>query len=318
MPVRIIAFSCAALATGAGLLVIAGCSNSGAAGTASGSAAQHAAAVPAPAAAGRAAPAFNAAGKGAGAKDQSTRLAPANRSIIYTASMTIKVADAQRAAASAMNDAAAAGGYTAGEQAQLNRSKRQRQLVNLTVKVPVASYHTALSQLAALGKPTSETQQSTDVTQQVADVGSRVTSQEDAIAQLRALLRRAGSIPSLLQVQQQIASDESSLEALQAQQRALSRETTYATITLMLLGPKPHAVVHHHRGANHNFVSGLGAGWRALRHVTTAVLTGLGAALPFLIVIAILGGAGYAGWRRRAHRGTGTTGTSGTTPREAG
>jgi hypothetical protein len=209
-----------------------------------------------------------------------------------------------------MNDVSASGGYTAGEQARLNRSSRQT--VGLTLKVPVATYRTALAALARLGNTTAENQQSEDVTQQVADVGSRVTSQQDAIAALRTLLKRAGSIPSLLEVQQQISADTSSLEALQAQQRALNKETSYATINLLLVGPRPHpAAGAHHHGASHNFFSGLGAGWRALRHVTAAVLTALGAALPFLAVIAILGGLGYAGWRRRSGR-------RGTTPREAG
>ena len=52
---------------------------------------------------------------------------------------------------------------------------------------------------------------------------SRVTSAQDAITQLQALLKRAGSVSSLLSVQEQINAQESGLEALQAQQRALAR-----------------------------------------------------------------------------------------------
>jgi hypothetical protein len=213
------------------------------------------------------------------------------------------VTSATKAAATATNYVTGAGGYTAGEQAQLSPSRQQRQTVSMTLKVPQADYGAALSQLSRLGQEKSLQQQSTDVTQQVADVASRVTSEQDAIASLRGLLKRAATVTGLLQVQQQISGDEASLEALQAQQRALDRETSYATISLLLLGPKPHAVVHHrHHAGHHGFAGGLASGWRGLGHATTWVLTVLGAVLPFAAAVVVLGGAGYLLWRRFARR----------------
>ncbi|MGH3399360.1 MAG: DUF4349 domain-containing protein [Streptosporangiaceae bacterium] len=210
---------------------------------------------------------------------------------------------ATKAAATATNYVTGAGGYTAGEQAQLSPSRQQRQTVRMTLKLPQADYGAALSQLSRLGQEKSLRQQSTDVTQQVADVASRVTSEQDAIASLRGLLKRAATVTGLLQVQQQISGDEASLEALQAQQRALDRETSYATISLLLLGPKPHAVVHHRHHAGHRgFVGGLSSGWRGLGHATTWVLTVLGAVLPFAAAVVVLGGAGYLLWRRFGRR----------------
>jgi hypothetical protein len=142
------------------------------------------------------------------------------------------------------------------------------------------------------------------VTQEVADVNSRVTSEQDAIVQLRTLLRKAGTVSGLLQVQQQIATDQSGLEALQAQQRALDHEVSYATITALLLGPRPHHVARHRKHHEAGFVGGLDSGWHGLRHTTSAVLTGLGLVLPFLAVVGVIGGLGFAGWRRAARRRT--------------
>jgi Domain of unknown function (DUF4349) len=88
----------------------------------------------------------------------------------------------------------------------------------------VTSYPAALGQLAGrLGTQLSLRQQAQDVTEQVADLNSQVTSYEAAIAQLRALLTHAGSVGDLLSVQNQINVEESSLESMQAQ-RALSHE----------------------------------------------------------------------------------------------
>jgi Domain of unknown function (DUF4349) len=316
MPPRITAVSWAVLLTGAGLLIAAcsGAASSSGSGASSADAPRSAAralsgtnghnaagsaAVPAPAGA----QGFGSA-SGGSATATGARLLPVSQSIIMTASLTVRVTSASQAAAAAASYVSGAGGYTAGEQAQLSPSGRQRQTVSMTLKVPQAGYGAALSQLARLGRETLLQQQSTDVTQQVADVASRVTSQQDAIAQLRSLLKRAGTVSGLLQVQQQISSDESSLEALQAQQRALDRETSYATISLLLVGPRPHAVVHHHHHARHRggFLGGLTSGWHGLGHATTWLLTVLGAVLPFAAAVAVLGGAGLLLWRRLARR----------------
>jgi hypothetical protein len=192
------------------------------------------------------------------------------------------------------------GGYTAAERARAAGSHRTPPQVRLTLKVPVAAYPAALAHLAGLGHQAALSQQSRDVTQQVADVSSRVTSEQAAITQLRALLKRAGNVSGLLQVQQQIAGDTSNLEALQAQQRALDHETSYATITAVLLGPRAAPVVRH-RHAHGGFVGGLDSGWHGLRAATAWVLHGLGVILPFLLLVVLLGGLGWA-WRRRIRR----------------
>jgi hypothetical protein len=312
-PARIIAGSCAVLLSGAGLL-LAGCSATNGTSSAGTSSAGSGAARGAhgPAEMGPVASQPGAAHKAANglAASSAALLAPSGKSIIYTANLTVLVRDAPAAAARAAAAVAAAGGYTAGEQARTSQARpRQRPRVNLTLKVPVAAYAATLRRLSGLGRQTSLSQQSVDVTQQVADVGSRVTSERAAIVQLRALLRRAGSVTDLLQVQNQIASDESSLEALLAQQRSLDHETTYATISMLLLGPGPHAARHHHQRW-HGFLGGLGAGWRGLGHAVAWVLTAVGLILPFAVIIGILGGLGYALWRRYARRQA--------TPKEAG
>ena len=121
------------------------------------------------------------------------------------------------------------------ENTALNRAHPDQSTVSLQLKIPVASYQRRARRAVqrwAPGRPSPSTPQ--DVTQTVADVTSRVASAQAAIAQLRKLLARAGSVSSLLDVQNQINTDEASLEALQAQQRALAHETTYATINLLL------------------------------------------------------------------------------------
>jgi hypothetical protein len=214
--------------------------------------------------------------------------------------MTIRSADVSRATAQATRIASAAGGYVASENAERGRGRHGGPLVHLELKVPAAAYPRVLAELSGgqLGTRVSLTQHAQDVTQAVADTSSRVASARAAISQLRALLGRAGSVGSLLAVQDQINAQESGLEALEAQQRALSRETSYATVTLVLAARHAAVATRHRRGGG--FVRGLAGGWHALVMVVWAVLTGLGAALPFAVPIALAGWLGY--WLRRRLR----------------
>jgi hypothetical protein len=315
-PLRTTALACAALTSGAALL-LAGCSGGSSGGSPSaalppahGTVSNGAAAAPVPAA-GRA-PASS-----SSPASHAAQLALASQSIIYTASITIQTKNVTQAATRATGIATAVGGYVSSEQAAINLRDPASSTVSLQLKIPVASYAGTLSTLStALGTQTSLTQRAQDVTQQVADVTSLASSQQAAITQLQALLKQAGSISALLTVQQQIAAQESSLEALQAQQRALDRETSYATVSLMLLSPH-RAPVKKKKARKttrqHGFVAGFAAGWHGLRVIVAGFLTAVGAALPFTLLIAVLAAAGYTGrrhlrrvlrWRRRGTRPT--------------
>src|SRR5215472_13716697 len=233
-------------------------------------------------------------GSGASAGLTSVPL-PGGQSVIFTATLSLRANDIQATVAKATQLAQAAGGYVSGEQASMTQSRHHKAMVSIQFKIPAADYQPTLSALSALGANRSETQQAQDVTGTVADVNSRVASAEAAIAQLRRLLSHAGTVSGLLTVQEQINQEEASLEALQSQQRALARETTYATISMTVIGPPPaHATGHRQHQGLAGFLGGLAAGWRGLRVVVAALLTLAGAVLPFAIPLGLAAVAAVA------------------------
>jgi len=254
------------------------------------------------------APAASAAGLPAGTKNSGSagttaRLAPAS-DIVYTAQLTVRAANVGSAVIQAAQIAESAGGYVSGETSTADPDHPSQATASIQVKIPVASYPATLGQLAGrLGTQLSLQEQAQDVTEQVADVNSQVTSYLAAIAQLRALLSHAGSIGDLLSVQNQINTEETALEAMQAQQRALSGETSYATVSLTIVGPKTAPVVHRAKQPKSpTLASGLGAGWRALRIAVTWTLAVLGAIAPFAAVAALAGFGFYRARRWALHR----------------
>ena len=232
-------------------------------------------------------------------------LLPASQAVIYTASLTVRAGDVRAAAARAARLAGSAGGYVSSETARFNHRHPADGTVLIQLKIPVARYQATLVALSAqLGTRLSLSQQAQDVTQTVADVASRVASARAAIAQLRALLARAGSVSSLLMVQDQINAEESNLEALQSQQRVLAHETTYGTVSVMLVSKPPPPAARPVKLAG-GFTGGLAAGWHALRQVTSWLLTGAGAALPFVAFVILAVYAGLRGRRWLARRRAG-------------
>ncbi len=300
------------------LLIIAvtaaGCSSDAASssGAASGSSAQLGmAAAPASSAAAAAAPTAAAAGGSssgfsAGGSRQAAstaKFAPSGQQLIETAQLSVRAKNVADAVSSATQIVTDAGGYVAAENASAGQGNPSQATATVTFKIPAAVYQTTLATLtrAGLGTQLSLSQQAQDVTQQVADVSSRVTSDEAAIAQLRALLAHAGSVGDLLSVQDQINSEEGDLESMLAQQSALSHETSYATLTLSLVGPKA-AAKPRPKQAPPGLTGGLARGWHAFRVTLSWLLTVIGAVAPFAAALAIIGGLGW--WaRRRVTRG---------------
>src|SRR6516165_3262864 len=289
----------AALSAGASLL-LAGCSG-GSSGTSTSAGSMHAA-VAAP----ESAPSAAAGLPGSPVKQaQLTALPPAGQAIVYTASLTVRAADVRVAAAQAAQLASSAGGYVSSETARFSHRHPADGTISIQMKIPVAAYQATLAALSArLGTRLSLSQQAQDVTQTVADVTSRVASARAAIVQLRQLLARAGTVSSLLMVQDQINAQEAALEALQSQQRALAHETTYGTVSVLLVSrPAPPAARPVKIAGG--FTAGLATGWRALREVTSWLLTGVGALLPFLVFVIAAAYGGLRGWRWLARHRSG-------------
>jgi hypothetical protein len=298
-----------ALITIATLATLAGCS-SDASSQSSAASISNGLAVRAPvASASAAAPAAavaggSAFGAGQGQATNATKLVANGQALIYTASLSVRAHSVSAAVSRATAIAASEGGYVSSENASSDPNHPNQSTATVELKIPVALYSVALHDLTlpSLGTQLSLRQQTQVVTEQVANVNSRVTSDEAAITQLQALLKHAGTVGGLLSVQDQINLQESDLEALQAQQSALNHETSYATVTLTIVGPKA-APKPAKKAHTPGLANGLVAGWHAFRTSLSWLLAIIGAVAPFAAIIALIGGLAYVGRRWFTRRG---------------
>jgi len=209
-----------------------------------------------------------------------------NQQIIRSATMTVVVPDENQAATRLRAIASAHGGVVTTENVVSGGDKSYYATSTIVISVPADQLDLALTDIAAVGEVTLRTIESTDVTAKVADVDSRVKTMRESIARMQDLLTRAGSVTEIAQVENELTTRESDLESLLAQQKALAQRVAQSPITVTLTRV---AVVEPTPVPESGFVAGLKAGWHALKVFGVALLTVVGALLPFLVVIALIG-----------------------------
>ncbi|WP_051825807.1 DUF4349 domain-containing protein [Kitasatospora aureofaciens] len=253
---------------------------------------------------GAAAPApANARASGAPAASGVTPVADA-RLISYTAQLTLRAKDVSQVLAKARDLTTASGGYVGGESVSGSGTDESGQL---TLRIPSAAYQQTLDQLAALGEVVSRKSQADDLTQQVADVASRVQTQQASVDRVRALMAEARTLSDITSLEGELSRREADLESLQKQQKELAARTSYSTVTLDVrrdaATPTPTATPkEEERSFGDSVGSALGGGWHVLLTIARALAVALAALAPFLLVLGVPAALLYRYWRRtRSH-----------------
>ncbi|MER7673758.1 DUF4349 domain-containing protein [Kitasatospora sp. NPDC096128] len=222
------------------------------------------------------------------------------RLISYTAQLGLRAKDVGQVLGRARELTTASGGYVGGESVSGGGPDESGQL---TLKIPSTAYQQTLDQLAALGEVVSRKSQADDLTQQVADVASRVQTQQASVDRVRALMAQAKSLSDITSLEGELSRREADLESLQKQQKELSARTSYSTVTLDVRReavaptptptPKPEG-----KGFGDSVGSALGGGWHVLVAIGSALVVALAAVAPFLLVLGVPAALLYRYWRR--------------------
>jgi len=229
----------------------------------------------------------------------------ANRSVIYTADITVRATNIKHAVASVESLVGNHRGVVYAEQVDLTPKDPQHPgdaSATITLKVPPDQLAATLADVSNVGTEVSRNENSDDVTSKVVDVKARIDAANASIARLTDLLNHTGPVADLLTVESDLSQRDADLESLEQQQKALQAETSQATITVHLVATPPVAKVEPPVKKAHvfGFIRGLRGGWHAFTATVSGVATALGALLPFLILLVIVGIAILLGRRRFA------------------
>ncbi|MFB7972374.1 MULTISPECIES: DUF4349 domain-containing protein [Streptomyces] len=243
------------------------------------------------------APEEQADGKAAGKKAAPK---PGGTHVIRTATLSVEVKSVPKAVAAARGAAEGAGGLVASENTE--RLDDTYETSHLVLRVPQERFQEVLRELAGSGKLLSRTSNAKDVTDQVVDVDSRISTQRASVARVRELMDQAEKISDVVALEGELSSRQSDLESLLAQQASLKDRTSLATITLDLTPPDTPGD-DGSKDEDPGFLDALGGGWDAFVTMLRWIAVAFGAAFPFLLTAALA----VVVWRvlrkRKASRG---------------
>ncbi|MFI9748539.1 DUF4349 domain-containing protein [Streptomyces collinus] len=221
-------------------------------------------------------------GAGSGARATAPPKATASH-IIRTASLTVQVKDVPKALEQARTGTENAGGYVGNETTTRDAEGRER--TRVVLRVPVEKYDEVLAELEGTGKLLDRSAKAEDVTDQVVDVKSRITSQRASVARIRELMDRAGKLSDVVTLEGELSTRQADLEALLARQESLKDRTSLATITLSL---SETPVKKEAKDDDPGFVDALAGGWNAFVTMLRWLAVAFGAVLPFAAVAALI------------------------------
>ena len=239
--------------------------------------------------------------------------APDGRQVIRTASVTVEISRPRtedRAAddtglAAAVAEAAVKVRALSGAEGYVAASESSGSVASISLRVPASSYESVMKALRGVGTITSSEEKAQDVSAKLVDVGSRIETMKASVTRVRALLARAERISDVVALESELQQRESDLDSLLRQQSALSGQVALSTITVVVQGRLSGVLVAGTTEPEQQsgFLAGLRQGWNAFTDFLGGVGQVIGALLPFLPLIAILGLLAYWVIRRGRRRG---------------
>jgi hypothetical protein len=161
---------------------------------------------------------------------------------------------------------------------------------NMVLRIPTGSFDEAMADLRGSqdAELVSANSSEDDVTTKLIDTRTRVAAQRRSIARITVLFDRAQSIRDVMAIEAELSRRQADLDSLERQLAYLRGQTSMSTITVSIdrtAAPAVKKADDHESG----FVAGLSAGWDALAAFAVGLATVLGALLPWLVVLGIVG-----------------------------
>jgi hypothetical protein len=190
--------------------------------------------------------------------------------------------------------AAQVGGYITNS--SISGGHDQIRQATFELKIPGARYDPAVDLLSTIGKVETVTSTAQDVGEEFVDVTARVTNSRRLEERLISLLaNRTGKLDEVLRVERELARVREEIERYEGRLRYLSARVAMSTLTITVHEPAP--ILGNSPGEN-PIAAALRRAWKNF----VAVVAGSIAALGVLIPLALLGLAGWLGYKRWKRR----------------
>jgi len=156
--------------------------------------------------------------------------------IIYTGSLTVKVAKLSESADKILSLLPAFGGYLS----QRNDSTTgTSQFIQMTVRLPSENLEKFVNEVKAFGEVLAYNLGSQEVTEEFMDLEARLKQLRLSEERLLEMMRRSGKLSELLEVERELTNKQSEIERIQGRLRYLEDRVAYSTLTVTLTTEAP-------------------------------------------------------------------------------
>jgi hypothetical protein len=219
---------------------------------------------------------------GTGQAAQPTSAPVDGRSLIFRASLTVRVDDVAKASDGVTAMVTTAGGFVASEKRAINSRESQS---TVTVRVPSKGYADTLERLAKLGREENRSSNVEDVTEAIVDLDTRIAAQKASVESVRRMFERAGTLQDVVLLEKELTARQAELASLEARKNRMADLVALSTITLTLVGPN--TTIAEPEEDDPDFLSGIKSGWKAFVASLRYASAVFGFLLPFLVAIGI-------------------------------
>lgn len=154
----------------------------------------------------------------------------AERKLVRTANITIKVSDLQAAETAAIALVKELQGYVA-------NSSRSDMMLSIDIKVPLPRFDDAVAGASDMGTLVERNVNAADVTDRYYDLDSRIRTKKILKERLESYLSQSANMKDLVAVETQLNAVISDLEAMQGQFKRLNNQIDYSTISICFILP---------------------------------------------------------------------------------
>lgn len=160
-----------------------------------------------------------------------------DRMIVYNANISLAVENVSDSVQAVRGLTEGVGGMVAGSASRLDKDK---EVANLTIRVPSSAFNQVMSGLRKLGvKVLTENGTARDVTEEFTDLDAQMRNLQVTEAQFQELMKRAVTIDDILKVQTQLTQVRGQIERLKGRMNVLQRTSDMATIVVNLSPAEP-------------------------------------------------------------------------------
>jgi hypothetical protein len=243
----------------------------------------------------------------AGAFDAQVQAAasqPLDRMVIRSAQLAVEVGDIEASMAQVRQIAQQGGGFVSASNTRVEKVNDQdRTVADLTIQVRSDAVDSSMSALRSLGKVTTETSGSQDVTEEYVDLDSNLRNLQASEAAILKLMDKATRIEDVLSLQRELTNVRGQIERIQGRKRFLERRTDMATLAISLRLP-PVEGSRPVLGGAWDPAAVAARGWQASLSVLRGLAEVIIVVLAFSWWLIPVAGAGWYVWQRRRSRPT--------------